>query len=786
MQQGHPLQRFMLSTPMELVQMQRDIISATQPLQLQTSSNSKHPTNTQIQPPPVWPSYPMNTSPVAQPLLAQLPNTADAGPASTSGTSGTTGASASVSAWPQFPQSAQLSLNFLTQYAQLPQVTTSICSSQSMMSPSCPDFQLLGMFSPMDATLSLSPQLPFAETGDINTIAATHHHHHHHQQSSLVTVPEDMSALTNSLLGQITNHGMQGVSWETVCRSLPQNSAESNRNANTPDHLTGTHSANSQGTMSATPGSITAGSAMTTMSTIHKNVGKRAGGRRSFRADEPAGLAHMTYFNVDQFYEAQRLIRRHGENWLLIGQIMGIRGGDLAENWRGYSVHSRITREWTASETEILALCRQLGIPCRMASRIIGSKLPLQCRRKTLKKPETSSVEEQEKGADQADLQEKGPDSVSHVAWTTGHTNVLHKTQLNVPEIDNIRISECVEMQCLSGGPVNWAVVSQQTGLPVKKCLENSHCDSGKQPWIYSPETFRWDMAETLRTLINEFYPAPEPINFAAVSNFLWVSMPDCITMYGLLCGRFDWNASALEELARLSALGWSDMQIARRFSPTMAENRVAQARLMWRAQQAHFSLSSSSSLSLSMSLSLFANSALNTQQQDQDQDQQQEQQQQLTMLPAELDAPAISSVQNLVNTYVEDRSMEITQLLDSVRSALSAYNQVIADKCALILICAHPLGASKMSRRAHRKPKLTAPRPSTELSNIGSNVVVVDPAFYSAKWTDEETELLVRYAVTHGADRNWRHFADIVATKTPTQCANKYRSLRRYKKIAI
>ncbi|KAJ2488777.1 hypothetical protein IWW37_004530 [Coemansia sp. RSA 2050] len=97
---------------------------------------------------------------------------------------------------------------------------------------------------------------------------------------------------------------------------------------------------------------------------------------------EPSKLA---YLNVDQFKQLQRLVAAHGEDWELISGAMDVRVSDLQKNWRGYSSATNITRPWSRSEIELLALCRAIGVCCRTTAKIIGTKLPLQCRRKTIK-----------------------------------------------------------------------------------------------------------------------------------------------------------------------------------------------------------------------------------------------------------------------------------------------------------------------------------------------------------------------------------------------------------------
>ncbi|KAJ2359646.1 hypothetical protein H4S01_006075, partial [Coemansia sp. RSA 2610] len=105
-------------------------------------------------------------------------------------------------------------------------------------------------------------------------------------------------------------------------------------------------------------------------------------------ASEPsqAALDKVDYLNVPQFRRLQALIREHGEDWELLGRLMGIRPHDLAKGWPGYSVDTKITSTWTQAETEILALCRSLGISCTTTAKILTNKLTVQIRRKNINK----------------------------------------------------------------------------------------------------------------------------------------------------------------------------------------------------------------------------------------------------------------------------------------------------------------------------------------------------------------------------------------------------------------
>ncbi|KAJ1720054.1 hypothetical protein LPJ53_005269 [Coemansia erecta] len=468
---------------------------------------------------------------------------------------------------------------------------------------------------------------------------------------------------------------------------------------------------------------------------------------------------HQTYINIDQFFELQRFIRLHGEDWNKLGQLMNMRGSDLSACWNGYTVDSVVTREWTKGEMEILGLCRELGIPCRLSSKIIGSKLPLQCRRKILKKDKIDmhAVYEHlypgQTHGQQHQNQHEHQQSAEALSWTTGHVNILHRTRTPVSTPENDLVTKVVEkMQPQTAGVVDWAAVSQKTGVALKQCLEGNRFDEGKRSWMYTAENFDWGMAERMRSFIMASYPAPVPIDFVAVSNFLWTDKTDCISMYGLLCGRYEWTPAVLSTISELVTLGWTDDQIARHLSPTMTGSRIAHTRLMFHAQaQAYASVYGS------------------------------------PQIPAEMDAPGLARIQQLVDHYAGDRAIDIVKLLELIRGSLPAHDRALVDRCALITISAHTTCANKMIRRAHRKPKAKAKAEKSAAKHVAAGPLgFSDPAFYSAKWTDKEIDMLIQYARANGPERNWRHFADIIGTKTPAQCSNKYRSLRRYHKITM
>ncbi|KAJ2720874.1 hypothetical protein GGI07_004352 [Coemansia sp. Benny D115] len=468
---------------------------------------------------------------------------------------------------------------------------------------------------------------------------------------------------------------------------------------------------------------------------------------------------------VNQFLMLQELVKQHGEDWPAIAAEIGIRSADLEQNWRGYSVSTQITREWTCDETATLALCRKLGVSCRASALIIGTKLPLQCRRKTIRPNQYQQQCQKNKQKHKQQQQQKQVQepqcgettySPSASTWSTGHIGVLHITQPPCLSPQSVAVTAEAERQYRRQGRIDWLQVALETRVSMRSCLEVSRCTLGMRSWEYDASTFDWQLAEDLRQFILRYYPPPCPIDFNAVSNYLRIDLNDCLELYGLLSGRFDWDATSTARLAALVESGMSDAQIARELSPVMPVQRVTCVRqALMRRQQGD--RGSTGSLVSEMS-HLIAG-----------------------MIPAET-AVAIAK---LVHEYLQleagaddDSCMPIHEMVHSIRQkallSLPGYHHHhsemgVIDRFVLRAINEHPLGPHKISpRRGTSQGALQKLHHSEELTGM------------SAKWTADETRMLHRYVEQVAGDVNWKHFASILGTKTPMQCGNKYRSLRR------
>ncbi|KAJ2737109.1 hypothetical protein H4R23_001898, partial [Coemansia sp. Cherry 401B] len=130
-------------------------------------------------------------------------------------------------------------------------------------------------------------------------------------------------------------------------------------------------------------------------------------------------------------------------------------------------------------------------------------------------------------------------------------------------------VSHAVKKQYTQHQSVDWARVSESVGLSERECLEVNQFGDGKARWIYDPETFSWDMANRMTAFIETNYSPPLPVNYTAVSNYMWIEPDDCVKMAGLLRGEMTWTKDVLAKVVELRGQGMMYKDIARQL-PTM------------------------------------------------------------------------------------------------------------------------------------------------------------------------------------------------------------------------
>ncbi|KAJ1906901.1 hypothetical protein LPJ81_001084 [Coemansia sp. IMI 209127] len=512
-------------------------------------------------------------------------------------------------------------------------------------------------------------------------------------------------------------------------------------------------------------------------------------------------LIKLAYLNVDQFYALQQLMREHGEDWALLGHVMGIRPADLSKNWEGYSVDTRVTRQWTREEMELLAICRQMGICCRTSAKIIGTKLPLQCRRKTLKPPLDAESRNARSlslrraaspnaGSDSEDGDDIGPNEANN--WDTGHGPIDESaaTTEAPPTRDSSLITNIVEQQVqASGGAVDWALVSQQSGFTIQQCLEQSLYDENKRPWKYTTTAaFDWELAQSMYQFVVQFYPQPTPINFTAVSNFLWISIVDCLHIFDILRGRINWSPNTVETVRTLWAQGWTSELIARQLSPTLS---AAAFERQW------VRIGRTNSLNHDVN----------------------------PLIPRSIDDDSVAAIRDIVTDHTARPDCQVGAMLSAAHHALPALDRSTVDQCVLALLSVHPLYDARRTRRAkqpsaqpsasigdtaagifpHEQQQQQQPEVdrrkheqedfatrSTPLNNTSHRMLARSNSSStsnvghckrnSGRWTHEETMYLCQYVrMSRAVAIDWASFAESLGTKSAYQCKNKYRSLKRH-----
>ncbi|KAJ2361492.1 hypothetical protein H4S01_005239 [Coemansia sp. RSA 2610] len=139
-------------------------------------------------------------------------------------------------------------------------------------------------------------------------------------------------------------------------------------------------------------------------------------------------------------------------------------------------------------------------------------------------------------------------------------------------------VSHAVKKQYTQHQSMDWAQVSESVGLSERECLEANQFGDGKARWIYDPDTFSWDMANRMTKFIKTNYPRPLPVNYTAVSNYMWIEPDDCFKMASLLRGEMTWTKDVLAKAVELRGQGMMYKDIARQLSPNLTAEKVSYA----------------------------------------------------------------------------------------------------------------------------------------------------------------------------------------------------------------
>ncbi|KAJ2860174.1 hypothetical protein GGH94_005674 [Coemansia aciculifera] len=262
---------------------------------------------------------------------------------------------------------------------------------------------------------------------------------------------------------------------------------------------------------------------------------------------------------VDQINRLRELVAEYGEDWSSIGEALGMLPSRAQHNWIEYGGDVAITL---------------LGPTRQQDDTLSGSLWAASDDETLLKMIDRSTMA----AAAKWEL----------VSKVLGRSMYACKVRFTIINGDSNRkqamdgressVTGEVQRQRESSSAADWSQVSQVTGLGLRECLELSQYDGGKASWHYNPDSFSQSMADRMTGFIEEHYPAPAPVNYRAVSNFMWAAMEDCIHIHDMLQGKFKWTEADYERAAALRAQGLTYKEVARHLAPTLRWTSTANA----------------------------------------------------------------------------------------------------------------------------------------------------------------------------------------------------------------
>ncbi|KAJ2348772.1 hypothetical protein GGH91_001204 [Coemansia sp. RSA 2671] len=305
------------------------------------------------------------------------------------------------------------------------------------------------------------------------------------------------------------------------------------------------------------------------------------------------------YLSKSQMTRLRGLVAEYGEDWDRVGKALGILPSRARFNWIRDGGEPNTM---TAKEARQLQCLLNSGVKAKEAARLSGAKSYRACLLHTvtvraiahthsgnaLSKATWAARDDQallkmvrEPVADEAAKWEQISKTLGRsIVACKSRARFLRRSRKLEPAVDDSvsRVTSEAQRQFELSGAVDWSQVSQTTGLGERECLELSQHDDGKAKWHYDPNTFSQSMADRMTSFIREHYPAPVPMNYRAVSNFMWIDMEDCIRIHDMLEGKFKWTKANGERAAKLWDLGLTLEDIARQLSPTLSASAVSEA----------------------------------------------------------------------------------------------------------------------------------------------------------------------------------------------------------------
>ncbi|KAJ2386418.1 hypothetical protein H4S02_003867 [Coemansia sp. RSA 2611] len=299
---------------------------------------------------------------------------------------------------------------------------------------------------------------------------------------------------------------------------------------------------------------------------------------------------------VADMERVKALVDEYGQDWTQVGQAMYATPERARQIWDRYQQHSKATKGWSSRELDILQECIRDGIGSAEASRRIDTKSRAACQSKMREMKLADSTEEATVNKsywtsdDEAQLLHLVTPYDPHaIDWTTiagdlgravnacrhkyRQLRKQRKPKLAAEHAD--AVSHAVKKQYTQHQSMDWAQVSESVGLSERECLEANQFGDGKARWIYDPDTFSWDMANRMTKFIKTNYPRPLPVNYTAVSNYMWIEPDDCFKMASLLRGEMTWTKDVLAKAVELRGQGMMYKDIARQLSPNLTAEKL-------------------------------------------------------------------------------------------------------------------------------------------------------------------------------------------------------------------
>ncbi|KAJ2489604.1 hypothetical protein IWW47_005237 [Coemansia sp. RSA 2052] len=251
-------------------------------------------------------------------------------------------------------------------------------------------------------------------------------------------------------------------------------------------------------------------------------------------------------------------------------------------------------------------------------------------------------------------------------------------------------------------------------------------------------------MADRMASFIDEHYPSPAPVNYRAMSNYLWIDVDDCMRMYGIFRGKFKWTKADLERAAELRAQGLTFKEIARHLSPRLPGSSVRYA-------LRRHSQSKPAAVPIS--------------------------------------ADELREISRLVDEYAG--KYLVVEIVSKIRAQLSLASKPSYFGKIVRRIAAHPHYQAKLrdidyTNLANRialgqtTVRLAAKELDAPQAVLARNMQSMHSKLYASQWADEETHKLIGYVQGCNAKPDMGYFSKLLGTKSSRQCRTKLDALRR------